>query len=118
MEFEECENLTNVLNLFMIYFKKKNNINDGLSMFDNIAREQINLQTNAMLEEFYEVIQEWKVAKLKVPEDYNDEFIRNNDDLELFVLLIDDENVKVSDSIMSLLIDIHNNYLDKNWSIQ
>jgi hypothetical protein len=117
MEFEDCENIANLLNLFMIYFKRKNDINDGSAMFDNIDRTQINIHTNVMLEEFYEVIQEYKVAKFKESCNYNEEFIKENDEIELFVLTINDQKVKVSDSLMSLLIDINNNYLNQDWNI-
>jgi hypothetical protein len=108
----EDENITNLLNLFMIYFKRRNNINDGTAMFDHIQREQIMIQTNQMLEEFYEIIQEYKVSIYKDAIIYED-----NNDLELFVLTVDDVNIKMSDSLLTLLIEVHNNYSDKNWNI-
>lgn len=117
MEFEDCENIANLLNLFMMYFKRKNNINDGSAMFDHIERDQINIKTNLMLEEFYETIQEYKVAKFKESQNYDDKFIEENDDLDLFVLSVDNKNVKISDSLLSLLIDVNNDYLDRDWNI-
>lgn len=115
MEIYEDENITNLLNLFMIYFKRKNNMNDGTAMFDLIERDQIMIQTNQMLEEFYEILQEYKTARYKEPILYNDKIIE--EDVDLFVLTIDDVNEKVSDSLLALLIEIHNSYEDKNWNI-
>jgi hypothetical protein len=117
MEIDEDENITNLLNLFMIYYKRKNNINDGTAMFDHIERNQIMIQTNQMLEEFYEVLQEYKTSRYKDPISYDEKIIKDNEDLDLFVLTIDDINEKISDSLLALLIDIHNSYLDKNWNI-
>jgi hypothetical protein len=70
------------------------------------------IQTNQMLEEFYELLQEYKTAKYKDPISYDE-----NVDVDLFVLTIDDVNKKVSDSLLALLIEIHNSYQDKNWNI-
>ena len=117
MEIYEDENITNLLNLFMIYYKRKNNINDGTAMFDHIEREQIMIQTNQMLEEFYEVLQEFKIARYKEPITYDEKIIKDNEDLDLFVLTIDEQNKKISDSLLALLIEIHNSYIDKNWNI-
>ena len=78
---------------------------------------EINIKTNLMLEEFYETIQEYKVAKFKESQNYDDKFIEENDDLDLFVLSVDDKNVKISDSLLSLLIDVNNDYLDRDWNI-
>jgi len=113
----ECENITSLLNLFMIYFKRKNNMNDGTAMFDFIKREQIMVQTNLILEEFYETIQEYKTSRYKDPVLYNEEFIKENDDIDFFVLSIDDINIKLSDSLLVLLIDVNNYYFDKNCNI-
>ena len=117
MEIYEDENITNLLNLFMIYYKKKNNMNDGTAMFDHIERDHIMIQTNLMLEEFYEVLQEFKTARYKDPVTYDEQIIKDNEDLDLFVLTIDDINEKISDSLLALLIEIHNSYEDKNWNI-
>jgi hypothetical protein len=117
MEIYEDENITNLLNLFMIYFKRKNNINDGTAMFDHIKRDHIMIQTNQMLEEFFEFLQEYKTAKYKNPISYDEKIIKDNEDVDLFVLTIDDINIKVSDSLLALLIEIHNLYQDKNWNI-
>ena len=117
MEIYEDENITNLLNLFMIYYKRKNNMNDGTAMFDLIERDQIMIQTNQMLEEFYELLQEYKTAKYKDPISYDEKVIEDNVDVDLFVLTIDDVNKKVSDSLLALLIEIHNSYQDKNWNI-
>lgn len=117
MEIYEDENITNLLNIFMIYYKRKNNMNDGTAMFDHIEREQIMIQTNLMLEEFYEVLQEYKTARFKEPITYDEKIINENEDLDLFVLAIDDINKKISDSLLALLIEIHNSYENKNWII-
>ena len=117
MEIYEDENITNLLNLFMIYFKRKNNMNDGTAMFDHINRDQIMVQTNQMLEEFYEILQEYKTSRYKDAISYSETFITENEDLDLFVLTIDDVNEKISDSLLALLIEIHNSYEDKNWNI-
>ena len=117
MEIYEDENITNLLNLFMIYYKRKNNMNDGTAMFDHINRAEIMVQTNLMLEEFYEVLQEFKTARFKDSVSYDEKIIKENEDLDLFVLTIDDINEKISDSLLALLIDINNSYVDKNWNI-
>jgi len=117
MEIYEDENITNLLNLFMIYYKRKNNMNDGTAMFDHIKRNEIMIQTNQMLEEFYEILQEFKTARYKDPITYDEKIIKENEDLDLFVLTIDDVNKKISDSLFALLIDINNSYVDKNWNI-
>ena len=49
MEIYEDENITNLLNLFMIYYKRKNNMNDGTAMFDHINRNEIMIQTNQII---------------------------------------------------------------------
>lgn len=117
MEIYEDENITNLLNLFMIYYKRKNNMNDGTAMFDHIERDQIMIQTNQMLEEFYEVLQEYKTSRYKESISYDEQIIKDNEDLDLFVLTIDDVNEKISDSLLALLIEIHNSYENKNWNI-
>lgn len=117
MEIYEDENITNLLNLFMIYYKRKNNMNDGTAMFDHIERDQIMVQTNLMLEEFYEVLQEYKTARYKESIPYDEQIIKDNEDLDLFVLIIDDQNKKISDSLLALLIEIHNSYENENWNI-
>jgi len=117
MEIYEDENITNLLNLFLIYYKRKNNINNGTAMFDHIEREQIMVQTNQMLEVFYEVLQEFKIAKYKEPITFDEKIINENEDLDFFVLTIDDINEKISDSLLALLIEINNSYENKNWNI-
>jgi hypothetical protein len=109
--------ITNLLNLFIIYYKRKLNINNGLSMFDGILRSQINLQTNQMLEEFYEHLQEYKVAKYQVSIKYNEDILNSTKELDFFILKINNENILMSDSLISLMIDINNDYNDNDWEI-
>ena len=109
--------ITNLLNLFIIYYKRKLNINNGLSMFDGILRSQINLQTTQMLEEFYEHLQEYRVAKYQVSVKYNEDSLNSTKELDFFILKINNQNILMSDSLISLLIDINNDYNDNDWEI-
>ena len=114
---EDGSNLTNLLNLFLIYYKRKNNMNDNTAMFDHIQRSQIMIQTNQMLEEFYEILQDYKSAHLKESIEYNEDNFNKYSYLDCYILDINDQHKRMSDSLISLLIDVNNDYEETNWNI-
>ena len=91
--------------------------------WDSLKRVIVGTATNAnwplhdpvfKLESTKTTWKETPVPSGPVPQHIIDE---SNEDLDLFVLAIDDINKKISDSLLALLIEIHNSYENKNWII-
>ena len=100
-----------LLNTFMLYYKKINPNDKIKSMFDNILRED---DTNKPMEMFYEAITDYKSSEYKDALDYSENLNINKDDF--YVLKENNIPVKVSDNILSLLIEVINNDYSK-WFI-
>jgi hypothetical protein len=102
-----------LLNTFMIYYKKVYPNDKIKTMFDNINREG---DTNKPLEIFYECIVDYNHSNYQEALDYTTDNINNLDKNDFYVLKDNNVNIKFSDNIISLLIEvINNNY--SNWSI-
>jgi hypothetical protein len=106
------DNIENLLNIFVQYYKKTFPDNKLNHFFDNIVQYD---DTNKMMEHFYECINDYKASSYKESIDYD----QNNIDSfeEGYILHVNDEKVKVSDNILSLLIDVINSFSSENWLI-
>ena len=100
-----------LLNTFMLYYKKINPNDKTKSMFANILQEG---DTNKPLEMFYEAIIDYNASEYKDAIDYSSDLNLNKDDF--YVLKENNIPVKVSDNILSLLIEVINNDYSK-WFI-
>ena len=100
-----------LLNTFMLYYKKINPNDKIKSMFDNITTEG---DTNKPMEMFYEAITDYNLSNHKDALEYSDNINVDKDDF--YVLKENDIPVKISDNILSLLIEVINNDYS-NWFI-
>jgi hypothetical protein len=101
------EFLVNVINEYIIYYKKLKNLPDDFTLFDGINIYD-DTSTNVSLEEFYDA---------KYSYDHNGEkYIKIYDDVneikdkyyEIYVMLKNNIEFKYSPSLFSLLIEIVN----------
>ena len=109
---ENMENMENIINVFILYYKKtfpNENLN---SLFDNITNYD---DTNKMMEHFYQCINDYKASELKSSWDYDETQLEELD--EKYILVINNERKKMSDNVLSLLIDIGDNYIEDKWNI-
>jgi hypothetical protein len=111
---QHLENLEQILNTYVMYYKKAFPDEKLNSFFDNITNYD---DTNKMMEHFYQCLQDYKVSKMKNSLEYNEEQLEEIE--EKYILVINDENKYMSDNIISLLIDVINNNYDicENWNI-
>jgi hypothetical protein len=111
---QQLESLENILNVYVMYYKKAFPNEKLNSFFDNINNYD---DTNKMMEHFYQCLQDYKASKMKNSVEYNEEKLEEIE--EKYILVINNENKYMSDNIISLLIDvINNNYEDyDNWNI-
>ena len=110
-DINNMEKLEEILNTFVIYYKKTFPDEKLNSFFDNITNYD---DTNKLMEHFYQCLQDYKVSKFKNSVDYNEEKIEDFD--EKYILVVNDENKKMSDNVISLLIDVINNHY-QIWNI-
>jgi len=102
-----------LLNTFIIYYKKVYPNENIKTMFDNINYEG---DTNKPLEIFYECMEDYNYSNYKEALDYNLETIKDLNKNDFYVLKNNDISIKISDNIISLLIEIINNKYN-NWII-
>ena len=102
-----------LLNTFLIYYKKTNPDEKVKTMFDNIVREG---DTNKPMEIFYQLIMDYNYSNYKDALDYNETIITEINKDDFYVLKINDNPIKISDNIISLLIEIINNNYE-NWLV-
>ena len=101
---QHLENLEQILNTYVMYYKKTFPDEKLNSFFDNITNYD---DTNKMMEHFYQCLQDYKASKIKKSLEYNEEKLEEID--EKYILVVKDENKYMSDNIISLLIDVINN---------
>jgi hypothetical protein len=109
---DDMEKMEEILNVFIIYYKKAfpdsnlNNFFDGIVNYDD---------TNKIMEHFFQCINDYKVSKYKTSLDYDSQNIETLEDK--YILTINNENIKMSDNVISLLCDIINSNYNDNWNI-
>ena len=101
-----------IINTFMIYYKMNHPDENIKSMFDYLSNDE---DTNKPLECFYQCLMDYNASNYKESLDYNEEQSKSFD--ELYILNVDDKNIKMSDNILSLIIDVINDYSDNDWNI-
>ncbi len=109
---DESENLELLLNTFMQYYKKTFPDQKINGFFDNITNYS---DTNKLMEYFYQCLNDYNSSRNKTSIDYDDNRVEELE--ELYILKVDNVNVKMSDNIISLLIDVINSYENTNWII-
>ena len=109
---EESENLEVLLNTFMRYYKKSFPDQKINGFFDRITNYD---DTNKLMEHFYQCLNDYNSSRNKTSIDFDSNRIEELD--ELYILKVDNEPVKMSDNIISLLIDVINSYENTNWEI-
>ena len=103
-------NIENILNIFIQYYKKAFPDSKLNHFFDNIVQYD---DTNKIMEHFYECINDYKASKYKISLDYNETEILD----EGYILNVNNQKIKMSDNVFSLLIDIINSHSSENWVI-
>jgi hypothetical protein len=106
----DVNNIEHILNVFIIYYKKTFPDSKLNHFFDNIVQYD---DTNKIMEHFYECINDYKASKYKSSIDYNETEILD----EGYILNVNNQKIKMSDNVFSLLIDIINSYSSENWFI-
>lgn len=101
-----------LLNTFLIYYKKCFPNDNIKTFFDNITDDG---DTNKILEHFYQSLIDFKASKYQDAIDYDINSLHILD--EPYILNIDGHNTKMSDNVISLLIEVINNYEDTDWII-
>jgi hypothetical protein len=109
---DESENLELLLNTFMQYYKKTFPDQKINGFFDNITNYS---DTNKLMEYFYQCLNDYNSSRNKSSIDYDDNRVEELE--ELYILKVDNVSVKMSDNIISLLIDVINSYENTNWII-
>ena len=109
---QQLEHLEQILNMYIIYYKKAFPDDKLNCFFDNITNYD---DTNKMMEHFYQCIQDYKASKMKNSIEYNEEKLEGIE--EKYILVVNNENKHMSDNIISLLIDIISYYQNTNWNI-
>jgi hypothetical protein len=109
---EDMEKLGQILNIYVIYYKKAFPDDKLNSFFDNITKYD---DTNKMMEHFYQCLQDYKASKMKNSVEYNEAKLEEIE--EKYILVVNDENKHMSDNIISLLMDVISNYENTNWNI-
>jgi hypothetical protein len=109
---EESYNIEILLNSFLCYYKKTFPEEKYLNFFDKIDNYS---DTNKLMEHFYQCLNDYNSSRNKICIDYDKDRL---DELEeLYILQIEKTNVKMSDNVISLLIEVINNYDKTNWEI-
>jgi hypothetical protein len=109
---EECENLEILLNTFMQYYKKTFPDQKINGFFDNITNYD---DTNKLMEYFYQCLNDYNSSRNKMSVDFDSNRVEELE--EYYILKVDNVPVKMSDNIISLLIDVINSYENKDWII-
>jgi hypothetical protein len=113
------EYYVDLLNIYQKYFNDRYNSN--MNMFDNINGDD-ELETNEQMEDFYDAIEKYKEFKEKngiEPPVVESVLIDGRNVDELYGLLINDECVLVSVSLLSLIIKVSNlDWTKINWKIK
>lgn len=109
---DDMEKMEQILNIFIIYYKKAfpdsklNNFFDGIVNYDD---------TNKIMEHFFQCINDYKVSKYQTSLDYDNQNIEILEDK--YILTINNQNTKMSDNVISLLCDVINFNYNDNWNI-
>lgn len=112
---DESYNIETLLNTFLIYYNKTFPEEKHLNFFDKIINYN---DTNKLMEHFYECLTDYKSSTNKNCFDYDKHLLDELDELyDIYILQIDNIYVKMSDNIISLLIEVINNYDNKEWVI-
>lgn len=109
---DESYNIEILLNTFLIYYKKAYPDEKYLNFFDKIDNYN---DTNKLMEHFYQCLNDYNSSRNKTSVDYDEN--RLNELEEIYILHVQNKNVKMSDNIISLLIEVINNYEGKEWEI-
>jgi hypothetical protein len=109
---DESQSIELLLNSFLQYYKKTFPDENISYFFDKV--ENYN-DTNKIMEHFYQCLNDYNSSRNKTCVDYDETRLDELD--EIYILQIDKKNIKMSDNVISLLIEIINNYSDKNWNI-
>lgn len=100
--------MVDLANNYLNYFKKQNNKSENLNMFDGIDPEN-ELSVNPQLESFYEELVKYKMLSDSDKNVYNYNELPNlADDDELYSIQSNGEQLVVSKSLFSLLIELTN----------
>ena len=109
---DESYNIEILLNTFLQYYNKVYPEEKYLNFFDKINNYS---DTNKLMEYFYQCLNDYNSSRNKICVDYDED--RINELEEVYILKIDNINSKMSDNVISLLIEVINNYEDKKWDI-
>lgn len=110
--YEESCNIEILLNTFLVYYNKAYPEEKHSNFFDKINNYS---DTNKLMENFYQCINDYNSSRNKTCVDYDKNRL---DELEdIYILQINKINTKMSDNIISLLIEIINNHDGKEWEI-
>ena len=110
----EQENpLTFLLNVFMKYYKKTHKNCHSHSLFDNISHDG---ETNQQLELFYQHINDHKASEYVESMKYDKTI--SGSLVDVYVLYVNNDPVKMADNVIALLIDVVNEYNETDdWEI-
>lgn len=109
---DESYNIEILLNTFLIYYNKAYPEEKYLNFFDKIDNYS---DTNKLMEQFYQCLNDYNSSRNKTCVDYDESRLDELD--EIYILQIESNNVKMSDNIISLLIEVINNYDGQEWKI-
>lgn len=104
----QAQFMVDLTNNYLAYFKKLNGKPEELNMFDGINIED-ELSVNPQLESFYEEMIKYKMSSDVDKNVYKyDELSNLEDDDELYSIQCNGEQLVVSKSLFSLLIELTN----------
>jgi hypothetical protein len=109
---EESYNIELLLNTFLQYYKKTFPDEKYTYFFDKIENYS---DTNKLMEHFYQCLNDYNSSRNKICVDYDES--RFNELDEIYILQVDETKIKMSDNVISLLIEVINNYDNKRWDI-
>lgn len=105
---DQAQFMVDLANNYLQFFKKQNNKPEELSLFDGIDTEN-ELSVNPQLESFYEELVKYKLLSDSDKNIYKyDELPNFKDDDELYSICSNGDQVVVSKSLFSLLIELTN----------
>ena len=109
---DESYNIEILLNSFLQYYNRAYPEEKYQNFFDKIDNYS---DINKLMEHFYQCLNDYNSSRNKTCVDYDENRL---DELEeVYILQIEKINTKMSDNIISLLIEVINNYDREEWEI-
>lgn len=108
LEEARAQFMVDLSNNYLAYFKKQNGKSEELNMFDGIDPENES-SVNIQLESFYEELVKYKMMNDEDKNIYKYENLQDfKDDDELYSIQADGNQIAVSKSLFSILIELTN----------